>query len=215
MSSAYLVNGPETASSVFLFAHGAGAPMDSDFMETVAKGLASKGIRVVRFEFPYMATRRSDGKKRPPDRQPILIHSFIDALEALPNSAATVYVGGKSMGGRMATLLTAEANAVAAHGIAGCVCFGYPFHAPGKPMGNRMDHFSSLVRPMLINQGTRDPFGGYEELVPYSLPDNVRVCWIEDGDHDLKPRKASGRSYSENIEAAIDNGARFIMTKQK
>lgn len=214
MSSPFVVNGPETASSGFLFAHGAGAPMDSDFMETVANGLASRGVRVIRFEFPYMAKRRIDGKKRPPDRQPILVQSFVDALEALPRSVAKVYIGGKSMGGRMATLLTADTLAVEAHDIAGCICFGYPFHAPGKPMGNRMDHFSSLVQPLLICQGTRDPFGGQEELARYSIPKKAKICWIEDGDHDLKPRKASGRTHSENIVNAIDRAAHLMTTDQ-
>jgi len=202
--------GPKAASTVFLFAHGAGAPMDSTFMEAVAAGLAGYGIRVVRFEFPYMASRRDGGKKRPPDRQPKLIKTFIEAIETLCSPNTNLFIGGKSMGGRMATLLTADAEITGGNNIQGCVCFGYPFHAPGKPMGDRMDHFSALSRPLLICQGTRDPFGGFEEFATQQMPANARIGWVEDGDHDLKPRKASGRTHAENIDFAIETAANFM-----
>jgi len=210
-----IVNAAQAESAVFLFAHGAGAPMYSPFMETVAIGLASRGIRVVRFEFPYMTKRREDGKKRPPDRQPALIQSFVEAIESLQSLNTKLFIGGKSMGGRMASLLTADPQAVNTHNIAGCVCFGYPFHAPGKPMGNRVDHFTSLAQPALICQGTRDPFGGHEEFASQTLPKKVAIEWIKDGDHDLKPRKASGRTHAENIECAINAAAKFMETTPK
>ncbi len=204
-------NGPKNADVLFVFAHGAGAPMDSGFMETVASGLAERGIHVVRFEFPYMEKRRDDGKKRPPDRQPVLLQHFTEVLASVERPAGCrLFVGGKSMGGRMATLLTADKAIVTETGLSGCVCFGYPFHAPGKPMGNRMDHFQALEKPLLICQGTRDPFGGNDEFSTRNLPDTVKIEWLEDGDHDLKPRKLSGLTHAENIERAMAVSSQFM-----
>ncbi|MEQ9491872.1 MAG: alpha/beta fold hydrolase [Alphaproteobacteria bacterium] len=211
MPDKVISNGPENADRVFVFAHGAGAPMDSGFMETVATGLARHGIRVLRFEFPYMQRRRSEGTRRPPDKQPVLLQHFTETLFSLIRpDKSRLFVGGKSMGGRMATLLTADAAVVSQAGICGCICFGYPFHAPGKPMGNRMDHFQSLEMPLLICQGTRDPFGGREEFGTANLPRPVAIEWLEDGDHDLKPRKKSGLSHAENIERAINLSVQFM-----
>lgn len=205
---------PVKTSALFLFAHGAGAPMDSDFMESVSSGLAENGIQVVRFEFPYMEKRRIDGRKRPPDRQPALIASFTEAINSTKLPNMPIFIGGKSMGGRMATLLATNKQIVKDHSIAGCICFGYPFHAPGKPMGNRMDHFADISQTLLICQGTRDPFGGHEEFSDINLPSNISIEWIQDGDHDLKPRKASGRTHADNIAHAI-SCATQVMVDQK
>ncbi|HAC28195.1 MAG TPA: alpha/beta hydrolase, partial [Marinobacter hydrocarbonoclasticus] len=127
------------AKAVMILAHGAGAPMDSLFMELLAEALAGQGIESVRFEFPYMVKRREDGRKRPPDRQPALLAAFEDqvslAREEL-GSQVPLLVGGKSMGGRMATLLAAGKF----RDIDGVACYGYPFHPPGKLDRWRTDH---------------------------------------------------------------------------
>lgn len=202
MSTDWLRDGPPDAAVSFVFAHGAGAPMDSPFMENVAKGLGARGVRVVRFEFPYMAARRT-GKKGPPDRMPTLVASFravVDALRA--EGAARVAVGGKSMGGRVASHLADDVDAAA------LVAFGYPFRPPGKTAWRPVAHLTAMRAPMLIVQGTRDPFGGREELAESPLSTNI--AWMEDGDHDFAPRKRSGRTTEQNWAEAIDRAAAFL-----
>jgi predicted alpha/beta-hydrolase family hydrolase len=198
-----LFDGPEDARHTVVLAHGAGAPMDSPWMETVTAGLAARDIRVVRFEFAYMAARRTDGKRRGPDREPVLRAAWKNVVEELGGGERLV-VGGKSMGGRMASLVADEV------GARGVLCFGYPFHPPGRPERLRTAHLEELETPALILQGTRDPFGKPEEVEGYALSPRVSVAWIEDGDHDLKPRKKSGRTHDQNLTEAIDTAARFI-----
>lgn len=199
-----LVNG-DAGAPTFLFAHGAGAAMDSDFMEQVATGLAERGIRVVRFEFPYMQQQRASGKRRPPDRQPKLLAHFEDVLNQLDTDH--VVIGGKSMGGRMATILAAERE------FPGVVVLGYPFHALGKPEKVRIDHFKDLQASVMICQGERDSMGTKDEVAQYRLPTTVTLEWFADGDHDLKPRKASGFLHEAHIEMAIEKVAAFIKSK--
>ena len=173
-------------------------------MATVARELGARGIRVVRFEFPYMAKRREDGKRRPPDRQPVLLDCWRQVIVDLGNPRHVV-IGGKSMGGRMASLIADEA------GVAGLVAFGFPFHAPGKPPGTRIDHLASLQAPSLFLQGTRDPLGNRDEVEGYALSSSIALHWIEDGDHNLKPRvKVTGRSHDDVLAEAIDRAAAFI-----
>lgn len=209
-SPSYLDQGPADAVWRLILAHGAGAPMDSPFMQTVAEGLGEVGIGVTRFEFPYMAMRRETGKKKPPDRAPVLLQSWRDALAETARRFpdARLAIGGKSMGGRMATLLVAEEDAPP--GIQALVTLGYPFHPPGKPEKLRTDHFGAVGQPILMVQGTRDPFGKQEEVQHYTLPGKARVFWSEDGDHDLKPRKLSGRTHSQSLTEVIDVIAEFL-----
>ncbi len=168
-----------------VLAHGAGAPMDSPFMNVVAAGLAAGGLRVARFEFPYMRRRRETGERRPPDREPALRAAWLEAIAALGGGERLV-IGGKSLGGRMASLVADEA------GARGLVCLGYPFHPPGQPDRLRTAHLRDLRTPTLIVQGTRDPFGTREEVAGYDLSPAIRVVWLEDGDHSFKPRVSSG-----------------------
>lgn len=198
----FLFNGPENAGKTVALAHGAGAPMDSEFMEFFAAGLAAQGLRVARFEFPYMIKRREDGKRRPPDRAPVLLETYLNiAAELGPEN---LIVGGKSMGGRIASMIADEA------GVAGLVCLGYPFHPPGKPDKLRTEHLAEMKTPALILQGERDPFGKRDEVAGYTLSKAIKVDFVPDGDHDLKPRKASGRTRQENWADAADRMAAFI-----
>ena len=150
-----LTNGSGDKGTIIL-AHGAGAGMDTPFMEAFATGLADRGFTVVRFNFPYMALRAEDGKKRPPDRAPKLLAAYEAAIEAVRTDAPLI-IGGKSMGGRIATMLAAEKPSL---GLSGVVCLGYPFHPPGKPEKLRTEHLPAIPVPTLIAQGERDPFGG-------------------------------------------------------
>jgi predicted alpha/beta-hydrolase family hydrolase len=115
-----------------------------------------------------------------------------------------LFIGGKSMGGRIASLIADEAK------VAGLVCLGYPFHPTGKPEQLRVEHLKSIRTPTLIVQGERDPFGTCDEVSKYKLSKRVRVHWLTDGDHSFKPRKASGRTLEENWEEGIDAVASFI-----
>ena len=199
-----LFDGPDDAPASLLLAHGAGAPMDSPFMAAIASGLGLKGWRVVRFEFGYMARMRETGRRQGPDRMPVLQEAFRQQVQlekgAWPDRP--LFVGGKSMGGRVASLLVDELGQNA--GVRGCLCLGYPFHPPGKPLTLRTEHLAELQAPTLILQGERDPFGKREEVEGYGLSGQVHVEWIPSGDHSFKPTKGSGLSEAENWATAVD-----------
>jgi len=188
------IDGPKGSRTIAL-AHGAGAGVDTPFMNFFAKGLADRDLRVVRFEFPYMARRRQTGKGGPPDRQPVLREAWLQVIRKL--GADRLIIGGKSMGGRIASLVADEAE------VAGLVCLGYPFHPVGKPHLLRTEHLRTIQTPTLILQGERDPFGNREEVADYPLSPAIRIHWLEDGDHDLKPRKSSGRTQEQNWMEAL------------
>lgn len=194
---AMMVSGSATVGRI-LFAHGAGAPMDSAFMEQVTQQLATGGLEVVRFEFPYMQQRRAAGTKRPPDRQPILLQSFSEMIERWAEDGVPLFLAGKSMGGRMATML---ADTVP---VAGCFVYGYPFYSPGRLDRPRIEHLQTLNCPLHIFQGTRDRMGSKEVVTGYRLSEAVQIDWLEDGDHDFKPRKISGLSQDEHIRHAVE-----------
>lgn len=196
-----LFDGPE-GGPILVLAHGAGAPMDSPFMNAMAAGLGAEGIRVVRFEFPYMHARRV-GERKPPDREPVLRETWLSVIERL-GGAGRVVVGGKSMGGRIASLIADEA------GVRGLVCLGYPFHPPGKPERTRTAHLEPLRTPTLIVQGTRDPLGSREDVAGYRLAPGIRIVWLEDGDHSFKPRVSSGNTERGHLEAAVAAVAGFV-----
>lgn len=202
----YLFDGPEDAASILVLAHGAGAPMDSDFMEAIAARLAIRGHRVARFEFAYMAARRTGGAKRPPAATARLLEEWRAAAADLrcAHPRSRLVIGGKSLGGRMASLIADEIDA------AGLVCLGYPFHPPGRPERLRTEHLGAIATPTVIVQGTRDPFGAPDEVASYALSPSIDLCWIDDGDHSFKPRKASGRSLEQNLEAAVVAIDRFL-----
>ena len=197
-------SGPKNSHTRFIFAHGAGAPMNHPWMEQMTEKLVAKNIEVVRFNFDYMMQRMMEGTKRPPDRAPKLLACFRDVIET--HSHPNLIIGGKSMGGRMASIIVAEGDL----DIKGLWCLGYPFHPHKKPIGTRMDHFEAITIPTLITQGQRDPFGPKEEASNWSLPASFRLQWAEDGDHGLAPRKKSGRTLDENLDDAISYAAHFF-----
>jgi predicted alpha/beta-hydrolase family hydrolase len=202
----FLFNGPADAPLIVALAHGAGAPMDAPFMDTIAAGLAGHGLRVARFEFPYMVRRRAEGTRKPPDRAPVLLQTWRAVIDRL--GAERLVVGGKSMGGRIASMAAAELETEGAP-VRGVACLGYPFHPPGKPERLRTEHLEAIKTPTLILQGERDPFGRRGEVEGYALSAAVRLHWLPDGDHGLKPRKASGHSEAENLADAVAALARF------
>ena len=198
----FLWDGPERAPLTVALAHGSGAPMDTEFMNFIAKGLAELGYRVVRFEFPFMANRRTGGKRMPPDRQPVLLDTWRKVIAGI--GVTQLVIGGKSMGGRMASLVADEMKP------RGLLCLSYPFYGNGAKDKPRIAHLESLQTPALICQGSRDILGDYETVSSLSLSPAVSLHWAVDGDHDLKPRKASGRTHDDNLQAALNASTEFL-----
>lgn len=213
--SAFLVDGDPAAPIRILLAHGAGAPMTSPFMDALARRLDDQGLGVSRFEFGYMAARRTSGKRAPPPKAERLMDEMMDAAhEAAAHLPAggRLFIGGKSLGGRVASLV---ADRLLGDGTAaGLVCFGYPFHPPGQPAKLRTAHLAGLVCPALIVQGERDPFGSREEVEALAaggaLSPAIGIVWATDGDHDLGPRGGSGATRAGNLAAAAAEAARFV-----
>ena len=209
-----LFDGPADAPLTVVLAHGAGAPMDSGFMNVVARGLAARGLRVARFEFPYMAKRRSVPKqgggrgRGAPDKTPVLEETWLAVIAELSGAEGgrDLVIGGKSMGGRIASHVADRG------GVRGLVCMGYPFHPPGRPQKLRTAHLAELRTPTLILQGTRDDFGTREDVAGYALSPAIRVHWLEGGDHSFKPLKASGRTEKQNLDEAIAATADFALS---
>lgn len=199
-----LITGPADAPTLVL-AHGAGAAMDSAWMERMAGLLAERGIRVVRFEFGYMAARRTGTRKPPPKAETLLAEYRAVVAEV----GGPLVIGGKSMGGRVASMVADELHATGA--VAGLVCFGYPFHPPGSPEKLRTAHLETLTTPTLVCQGTRDQFGTRDEVEGYPLAPGIRLLWLEDGEHELRPRaKLTGFTHAQHLATAADAAAEFV-----
>lgn len=207
----FLFTGLASAKITLLLAHGAGAPMDSSWMNAFAAALADKSILTARFEFSYMAARRSGDGRKPPPRAETLKPELIAAVEALA-AKTPLLIGGKSMGGRVASMVAEDL--FRANKIAGLICLGYPFHPPGQSEKLRTTHLESLTVPTLICQGTRDPFGTREEVSAYQLSPAITLHWLEDGDHDFKPRRESGRTAKENMAEAAERTGNWVATRR-
>lgn len=188
--------------SLLILAHGSGQPCDSPWMNQLCETLGKHGIQTVRFNFEYMKKAQEAGKPRPPSRIPKLVEEFREVVK--DHKAQRLFIGGKSLGGRVASVLATEDK------VAGLVVFGYPFHPPGKPEKLRTEHLPRLRCPGLICQGERDPFGRREEVESYALGDRLELAWIPDGDHQLKPRKKSPTTREDNLGLAAERTAQFI-----
>jgi hypothetical protein len=190
-----------------VLAHGAGALMDSPFMEEMARALVGESIQVIRFEFPYMQEYRETGRRSAPDSPKVLQEYWASVVDQL-GSPSHLVIGGKSMGGRIASMVADRL------GVKGLVCLGYPFHPAGRPTTLRVAHLSGLKTPTLILQGTRDSLGTKEEIAGYTLSAAIRVAFLEDGDHSFKPRKSSGRTYEQNMTEAVRETVLFCRSLQ-
>ena len=153
-----------------------------------------------------MARARLTGRRAGPDRLPKLLDAFRDQV-ALEDDARPLILGGKSMGGRVASLLL---DALAAPGpVRGGLCLGYPFHPPGKPQQLRTEHLLTLQTPALILQGERDPFGRREEVEGYALAPRLQIAWLPHGDHSFTPTRSSGLTEAGNWTLAVEQADRF------
>jgi uncharacterized protein len=193
--------------TVVVLGHGAGADMHSDFMSVMAAGIAAAGGRVVRFNFLY-----SEARKKAPDRQPVLEQTFTEVAEFVRSELGPEHlvIGGKSMGGRIASHAAASGAAKAD----GLLFLGYPLHAPGRPDRIRAAHLSDISAPMLFLEGTRDPFCPLDTLrsVVAKLGAAVEIAIIEDGDHSFKVRRSSGRTTEDAWDEAIGHVTRWLKT---
>jgi len=188
----------DAARALFVFAHGAGAGQHHPFMAGVSKALAVRGIDVVTFDFPYKRLQKSA-----PDRPPVLEQSFREVVAAARrwSQADRLFIGGKSMGGRIATHLAAQGL----ESLSGVVCLGYPLHPPGKPQQLRVAHLPSIAVPVLVIQGERDTFGTPDELRPHleAMKAEVHLHVIPRGDHSLTVRsRPAAETYIELAEIA-------------
>jgi hypothetical protein len=210
-ASRFLFCGPENARYVILLAHGAGAPMTGPFLEELASGLAGRGHRVACFEFDYMAARRSTGKRRPPPKAELLLGEYTDAIADVSRtlrSGQQLIIGGKSLGGRVASMIAPKEFENGR--VSALICFGYPFHPPNKPLVLRTTHLETLACPALFIQGECDPFGSRAEIESYRLAKSIRFAWIENGDHDLKSRRGRSPTAGNGIARAAMLASRFI-----
>ena len=182
--------------ATLLLAHGAGAGHQSRFILDFARGLAARGIDVLTFNFLY-----TEQKRKLPDRTELLEACFRAVIEAArsyaPCAGNRIFIGGKSMGGRIASHLAAEDRGplkVRAAPLSGLILLGYPLHPPGKPETLRVAHLATINVPVLVVQGERDPFGTPEELRPHLafIPARVTLHVVERGDHSLAPPKKGG-----------------------
>ena len=206
--SDFLTSGPGGNGPHLILAHGAGASMSSAFLESMAVALAMLDVGVTRFEFNYMAQRRTTGAKRPPPKAERLMDEFRAVADELKGSGGRVFIGGKSMGGRVASMIADEL--FEAGKIAGLVCLGYPFHPLGKPEALRVAHLEEMTCPALIVQGDRDLLGTRAEVDGYALSRAITIKWLGDGDHDFKARRASGFTQAQHIATAAELVARFV-----
>jgi predicted alpha/beta-hydrolase family hydrolase len=199
-------SGPPTATLVL--GHGAGAPQTHPFMVAMAKALAARGIEVATFNFLYM-----DGKRRAPDRSEVLEATWVAALEAVRARAGDrrLFIGGKSMGGRIATQVAARDGV----DVAGLVLLGYPLHPPGQPTQLRKAHLPGVRAPMLFVQGSRDAFGTPAELEPVleGLAKGTRLFVVEGGDHSFARPKSQGGSLEQTIARVADEVASFTASR--
>jgi predicted alpha/beta-hydrolase family hydrolase len=190
--------------ALFILAHGAGAGQHSSFVTSFARGMAERGVTTATFDFPYMAERR-----KVPDRAPVLEAAWRTAIDearsGLPD--LPLFIGGKSMGGRIASHVAAQHQP----GVAGLVFLGYPLHPPGKPQQRRDTHLPEIREPMLFVQGTRDAFGTADEIRELvSRLGHAELHEVPGGDHSFK---VSGGGKGHDVMVGIMNAvANWIKT---
>ena len=200
-------NGPKSAEWTLVLAHGAGAGMDSPFMRYVAEAISKQGVRVGRFNFPYMVRAVEEGRRRPPDAMNKLLIAWEDVVRNVGTplkAGQKLAIGGKSMGGRIASMSTHLEY------VGALICLGYPFHPPGKPDKLRTTHLVDIKVPAMIIQGERDMFGNQDEVKRMNLPSQIKKVWLADGDHSFKPRKKSGRTLEQNMDLAVESLVAFL-----
>jgi predicted alpha/beta-hydrolase family hydrolase len=193
-----------------VLAHGAGTDQRHRVMVALARGIAAEGVGVTTFNFPYAEQRR-----RSPDRTPVLLETWravVDDTGARIGRSVRLVIGGKSMGGRMASMALAEPETPAFAQVSGLVLLGYPLHPPGKPEQLRTAHLPQIRVPVLLVHGTRDAFGTRQEVEPVfaSLATRVDFEFIEGGDHGFAVPKSQGRDEAAVLSAISTRVASWV-----
>ncbi len=196
-------DGPKKAPLVIALAPATGQSFRSEFMDQFADLLGKIGLRVARFNFPYMAERDTTGRKRPPDSEPVLHETWRQVVQQL--GAEKLFIGGKSQGGRTAATVADECQ------VRGVVCLGFPFHPTAKPDQYDVVPLDTIQTPTLVMQGEWDTFGDKGEVTSYTLSPSVQLKWMKEGDHSFQPPKESKRTREENWSVAARLIGRFIM----
>ncbi len=207
-----IINNVDRPKAQVIFAHGAGADMHHDFMNKITELLNKENINVLRFNFPYMNKRKETGRRYPPDRMPKLLECYQSIISELNLNNLPLFIGGKSMGGRVAATLMSN-NDIGSNELKhvnGTFCLGYPFHPPKKLDKLRLDPLLQAIKPVLIIQGERDTLGSQQDIATYNLPELCNVVYLEDGDHSLKPRIKSGYTHQQHIESAVQSIVNFV-----
>ncbi|OUR61975.1 hypothetical protein A9Q74_05805 [Colwellia sp. 39_35_sub15_T18] len=209
-----LINDVEKPIAQIIFAHGAGADMHHDFMTQITALLNQANINVLRFNFPYMDKRVETGKRYPPDRMPKLLACYRDVITELhdskhANAELPLFIGGKSMGSRVAATLAGQDD-ISVY-IAGVFCLGYPFHPIKKLEKLRLEPLQLTKKPVLIVQGERDLLGSQLEIAGFELSHLCQCVFLADGDHSLKPRVKSGFTHQQHIKSAVQAIVTFIL----
>ena len=198
--------------TTLVLAHGAGAGSGHPWMKRVAAGLAERGVQVVLFDFAYVAAGRSV-----PDKAPVLEATWREVWRGVTARATgPVFAGGKSMGGRIASMVAAHPPATGFDPPpAGLIFFGYPLHPPGKPQQRRDAHLPKIRVPMLFLHGTRDPFGAPEEMDPLvaSLK-GATLRLLDHGDHSLVASKKNDPK-GELLDSALDVAAEWMASRAR
>lgn len=201
-------NRVEKPKALLIFAHGAGADMNHEFMAEMTQLFNDAQMSVVRFNFPYMNKRIETGKRYPPDRMPKLMICYQQVLAECiarynveDGKDTPIFIGGKSMGSRVAATLGGMDEFTTL--IQGIFCLGYPFHPSKKPEKLRLEPLQETKVPLLIVQGERDTLGNQEEVNAYELSNKCQCYFLKDGDHSLKPRVKSGYTYEQHKNAAV------------
>ncbi|WP_426356954.1 alpha/beta family hydrolase [Pseudocolwellia sp. HL-MZ19] len=211
--SSVIENFVKQPKALFIFAHGAGADKSHHFMENFSTALNNKNINVVRFNFPYMDKRLVYGRKYPPNRMPLLLECYKEVVDKYlqdNSNGLPVFIGGKSMGGRVAATLSSSVLSSSGVAVKGTVCIGYPFHPQKKPEKLRLEPLQETLLPILILQGDRDTLGDKSEIENYDISPLCEVFYFEDGDHNLKPRVKSGYTHAQHLKTAVEQLVRFI-----
>jgi predicted alpha/beta-hydrolase family hydrolase len=196
----------ESPRAACVVAHGAGNGQTSPFMIRFATGMAARGVTTATFDFPYMATGR-----KVPDKPAVLEASWRGAIAQATDTlgAAPLFIGGKSMGGRIASQVAAQG----APGLAGLFFLGYPLHPPGAPDKRRDAHLPDVKERMLFVQGTRDAFGTADEIAALlpSLP-RATLHVVDDGDHSFNVRvRETGRKPEQVLDTIMDAVAAWML----
>lgn len=204
----YAAKKSQAIGATLILAHGAGADQHSDFMVSFARGLAARGVEVWTFNFLY-----TEQGRKAPDRQEKLEACYRAVIAAIraktaKTNANRLFIGGKSMGGRIASQVAAASN----ENLSGLVFLGYPLHPPGKPEQLRAEHLARIKKPMLVVQGERDPFGTPDELRPIltKLKPSARLYAITGGDHSFTVPKKRGIAQEAVYAAALDEIRRWV-----